>query len=425
MSNYRIIAAVTAALKQVLQTVGSLAVAGCDIRLGPPTALIAEESASRINLFLFRISPNAAQRNAHLPERRADGGRRGRAEAAVDLHYILSFYGDAKTYVPDRLLGAVTIALEEKPALLESAITTAIATPEFEALDADAAEALARIRITPETLSLEDFSKIWSLFFQVPYALSVVYVCSHVVLESEQRLGEALPVVRRGIFAGPIFGFSLLWAGADGSGAGPILWGGPLYLAGKGLGRLGTALRIDGELAVPLDPGALSENAIRVTLDTALTGAELAAGIHVAQAVAPPPAPDTPVHLQRGSNAVPFALHPAIVPDAVAAGAGPLFSGTIEVDFSPSVAAGQAVTLTLDQRDVANPRPVVLDPDIPDPVPPDFFPAPKLVFPFTELPKGDYLVRAHVDGLASLPEIETDPNSSNFGLIIGPKANIP
>ena len=422
MSDYKIIAAVTAALKHVLQTVGNLVDPSCDIRLGPPTARLGEESASRINLFLFRSSPNAGQRNAHLPTHRTDGGRRRRSETAIDLHYILSFFGDAKAYVPDRLLGAVTIALEQVPALFDSAVASALATSELDPLDADAAGALARVRIAPETLSLEDFSKIWSIFFQVPYALSAVYVCSHVVLESRQALGETLPVVRRDIYSGPVSGFSLLWAGADESGAGPVQWDGPLHLAGKGLGRLGTALRIDGEPAAALDPGALSDHAIRATLDAALAGAELAAGIHVAQALAPPASPTTPPHLVRSTNAVPFALHPAIV--EVAPAAGPPGAGTIAVKFKPAVAKGQAVTLTLDKDDVLHPHQIVLDPDIPDSPPPGFFPAGTLTFPYSDLPGGDYLVRAHVDGLASLPEVETDPLSPEFGRIIGPRASI-
>ena len=194
----------------------------------------------------------------------------------------------------------------------------------------------------------------------------------------------------------------MFWAGPDASGAGPLLWGGPLYLAGKGLGSPGTALRIDGEPAVPLDPAALSAGAIEVTLDTSWTGAELPAGIHVAQAVAPAASPEAPEHLRRGSNPMPFALHPAIVPGVVVA-------GKISVGFTPAIVEGQSVTLTLDRTDPMHSGRTVLDPDT------TAFPASTLTFLLGNLDAGNYLVRAHVDGLASLPEIETDPASPQFG----------
>jgi Pvc16 N-terminal domain len=425
MSNHRVIAAVTAALKQVLQTVAASVVGGVDIRLGPPTAKIGEETTPRINLFLFRISPNAAQRNARLPVRGSDGSRRRRAEAAVDLHYILSFYGDASAFVPEKLLGATTVALEEVPALFASAIASAVATVEPPVADPSVAAALARVRITPETLTLEEFSKIWSIFFQVPYALSAVYMCSHVVLESQEAYGEAIPIVLRDFLAGPVPGFSLLRAAADEAGTGPVLWGGPLHLAGKGLGKIGTGLSIDGTV-MALEPDALSNGAIDIMLQSPPLD-ELAAGIHIVQAIAPKPTPATPENLRRRTNAVSFALHPTITPGAVAVDNPPADprSGTITVAFSPAVHEGQAVTLTLDARNAEGLPKTVLDPAPIDPNNPPAFPLGEIVFPFDALPAGDYLVRAHIDGIASLPDVETDPNSADFGLISGPLATVP
>jgi uncharacterized protein DUF4255 len=411
MTSYRVIAAVTAALKQVLQTAAAPAVGNCDIRLGPPTAKIGEETTPRVNMFLFRISPNPAFRNDQLPVRGSDGHMRNAAQAVVDLHYVLSFYGDASKYEPEKLLGATTIALEEVPALFASAIASAVQA--IDPNDSSLSDALARVRFTRQQMSLEDFSKLWSVFFQVPYALSAVYVCSHVVLESQQAIGSAIPVTRTDFSAGPVAGFSLFWAAADQSGSGPVLWPGPLHLAGEGLGTVGTSLRIDDQI-VPIDPDDLAAKAIKVTLATP-EFAELAAGIHVAQAIAPPATPATPENLRRRSNAVSFAVHPKIVPGAVTPGAGPPKAGTIKVDFTPKVAAGQSVTLTLDSRDPNDPRSIVLDPD-----PPDASGA-SLDFPFSGVPAGNYLVRAHVDGFASPPEVEADPNSPDFGLITGPE----
>lgn len=416
MSDHRAIAAVTATLKAIIQEAASGAVSQSEVRLGAPTVALADGATPTVNLFLFRTTPNAAMRNAHLPTRRSDGSARARAQTALDLHYILTFYGSAAKFEPERLLGAVSLALEERPvmtpAMIESALAAAAALENLPLLElSDLPDALSRVRIAPATVTLEEFTKIWSIFFQVPYRISAAYVCSHVVVESDERFATALPVARADVLAGPISGFALSWAGPDSGGPGPVVAGGALHLAGKGLGRAGTTLAIDGA-DTPFE--VVSDAAIRVTL-----GTNLKVGIHLAQAVAPAPA--VAAHLRRRSNTIGFALHPSIsLPaGAVAHDNAEPRTGTIKVDFSPPVEADQDVTLTLDSRTIGGTLGVVLDPD-----PPGAFPAAQLVFPFADLAKDLYLVRAHVDGFASLPELETDIASPHYGEITGPEADL-
>jgi hypothetical protein len=397
MSDHRAIAAVTATLKAIIQEAASGAVSQSEVRLGAPTTALADGTTPTVNLFLFRTTPNAAMRNVHLPTRRSDGSGRSRAQTAVDLHYILTFYGSAAKFEPERLLGAVSLALEERPvmtpAMIESALAAAALAENLPLLEqSDLAEAESRVRIAPATVTLEEFTKIWSIFFQVPYRLSAAYVCSHVVIESDERFAAALPVARANVLAGPISGFNLSWAGPDAGGPGPILAGGKLHLAGKGLARPGTTLKVDG-----------TDTAFDVLSDSAVEAAVasgLKVGVHLVQAVAPTPV--SAPHLRRRSNTLPFALHPSIsLPGGAVThdGAEPR-TGSIKVDFSPPVEAEQEVTLTLDSRTVGGTLGIVLDPD-----PPGAFPAAQLVFPFADLAKDRYLVRAHVDGFASLPEI--------------------
>jgi hypothetical protein len=415
MSDHRAIAAVTATLKAIIQEAASAAVGQSEVRLGAPVAKLNEGTTPTVNLFLFRTTPNAAMRNAHLPTRRADGSARARAQTALDLHYILTFYGSPAKFEPERLLGAVSLALEERPvmtpAMIESALAAAAALENLPTLEqADLPDASSRVKIAPATVSLEEFTKIWSIFFQVPYGLSAAYVCSHVVIESDERFADALPVARADVLAGPISGFALNWAGPDASGPGPVVAGGNLHLAGKGLARSGTTLTIDGA-DTPFE--MLSDSAIRAAL-----GANFRVGVHLAQAVAPSPAA---TNLRRRSNTLPFALHPSISLPAAAVthdGQDPR-SGTLKVDFSPPVEEGQEVTLTLDARTVGGPPGIVLDPNIPG-----AFPAAQLVFPFADVPKGFYLVRGYVDGFATLPKLETNPASSKYGEIIGPEADL-
>lgn len=412
MSDHRAVAAVTATLKAIIQEAASAAVSQCEVRLGAPTAKLTEGTAPTVNLFLFRTTPNAAVRNEHLPTRRADGSARARPQTAIDLHYILTFYGNPASYEPERLLGAVTLALEERPVMTPAMIESGLAaTPVVPALAlADLAEATSRVRITPATVSLEEFTKIWSIFFQVPYGLSTAYMCSHVVVESDERFPTPLPVARADVLAGPISGFTLNWAGPDSSGPGPVVAGGNLHLAGKGLARNGTALTVDGaDTAFE----TISDAAIRVALGTSFK-----VGVHLAQAVAPSPAAP---NLRRRSNTIAFALHPSVsLPGGAVThdGQDPR-TGTIKVDFSPPVESGQDVTLTLDARTVGGPPGIVLDPD-----PPGAFPAAQLVFPFAAVPKGLYLLRGHVDGFASLPQLETNPASPKYGEIVGPEADL-
>jgi hypothetical protein len=415
MSDHRAIAAVTATLKAIIQEAASAAVSQSEVRLGAPIAKLNDGTVPTVNLFLFRTTPNAAMRNAHLPTRRSDGSGRARAQTAIDLHYILTFYGSPAKFEPERLLGAVSVALEERavltPAMIESALAAAAALENLPLLEtADLPDASSRVRIAPATVTLEEFTKIWSIFFQVPYGLSAAYVCSPVVVESDERFATALPVARADVLAGPISGFALSWAGPDSGGSGPVVAGGNLHLGGKGLARAGTTLTIDGA-DTPFE--MVSDTAIRVTL-----GTDVKVGIHLAQAVAASPAAP---NLRRRSNTIPFALHPSIsLPGAAVThdGQDPR-SGTIKIDFSPAVEEGQEVTLTLDARTVGGTLGVVLDPD-----PPGAFPAAQLVFPFADLPKDRYLVRGHVDGFATLPVLETDIASPKYGEIVGPEADL-
>ncbi len=50
-----------------------------------------------VNIFLYQVSPNVAWRNADLPTPRADNSLLHRPQAALDLNYLLTFYGEDTT----------------------------------------------------------------------------------------------------------------------------------------------------------------------------------------------------------------------------------------------------------------------------------------------------------------------------------------
>ena len=51
--------------------------------------------------------------------------------------------------------------------------------------DSDLPRQLDRIKIVPETLSLDELSKLWSVFFQIAHRPSLQYVASAVLLDAE------------------------------------------------------------------------------------------------------------------------------------------------------------------------------------------------------------------------------------------------
>jgi hypothetical protein len=142
----------------------------------------------------------------------------------------------------------------------------------------------------------------------------------------------------------------------------------------------------------------------------------------VAEARAPAD-PSRPGHLRQRSNVLAFALHPSITlannAVDITGNNGTRRNGTIEVGFVPKVRARQRVALLVDSRDPAKPGGAVLERA---PVVPDSQPVAKIKFPFQDLESGTYLVRAEVDGVPSIAQTETDPNSPDYGLITGPEA---
>jgi len=423
VSDYRAIAVVTATLKRLLQAAANQAVPQTDLRVGTPVAKLGEDGKPLINLFLFRVMPSATQRNAHMPSRLSDGSRRNRSQLALDLHYVLSFYGDAANFEPERLFGAAALALEDAPGLALSAIEAAINDNATALGGADLADDKPSIRVQLESHSLEEFTKLWSVFFQVPYALSATYTASHVVIEVQDRLADAIPVLRRDGFAAPIGPLVIGQAGPIVGASGPVVWGGSLVLTGKGIAAIGNSLRIDGVTRALADDEMVGESIV-VTLDDALFGGNTAAiGVHQVQVIAPPAKPGMPDQLRRGSNAMAFAIYPTIALPAnavtVTSGNAALRAGTLDIDVSPPVREGQVVTLFLDARDAANPRSVALPSRTPA-----VFPATRLTFDFADLPRDLYLVRADVDGFASIPQTGSDPLLPNYGRIVGPLADL-
>lgn len=158
----------------------------------PPAEPPAEPT---INVFLYQVTPNASMRHTDLPTRASDGTLLKRPAAALDLHYLISAYGEETELVGQRLIGCVVRTLHEIPVLPQELIELAAERPYL--TGSDLAESPQRVRFTPTVMDIDETSKLWGMLHQTPYTLSVAYQGSLVLIEGRERPVPAKPVERR------------------------------------------------------------------------------------------------------------------------------------------------------------------------------------------------------------------------------------
>lgn len=399
MSNYLAVATVTATLSRALTAAVAADVPGATVTTLRPDDSTNGTPATGVNIYLYQVAPNAAWRNTDLPTRSDDGGLIRRPRVALDLLYLMSFYGNEVQLEPQRLLGSVVRMLHTRPVLTRQMIRDAISDPNnaFLAtsnLDEEVAE---QIKLTPSSLSLEELSKLWSVFFQVPYTLSVVYQASVVLIEPEVQTQEALPVRERNVYTLPFRQPTIEQIMSQAGAERPILAGDQLILAGKQLRGEVTRVRIGG---IEAEPQAVSDTQIRVPLPE-----NLRAGVQSVQVVqhiqiGTPPTP----HRGFESNVAAFILHPTItatVGNVQGSGDDPR-SADFEVEFAPEVGRSQRVVLVLNEVQTPPDRPARAytfsapprdqsDPDETD----------AITIHISGVAPGTYLARVQVDGAES------------------------
>ncbi|HRJ53111.1 MAG TPA: DUF4255 domain-containing protein [Candidatus Thiothrix moscowensis] len=200
MSNHLAIATVTATLGQlVINALASSGVENVNVEYGRPTGDIGGSGAAarKAHIHLYQVTPDAARRNDDTPTRDSTGRLVSRPRTALNLHYLIVFYGDAKTFEPERMLGAVVRNLHARPLLSSQMIRDVVSgNPALQA--SNLADAPDRVRFTPAVVSMDELSKLWSVFFQTPYALSVAYDANVVLIDAEESGPAAAPVLSRG-----------------------------------------------------------------------------------------------------------------------------------------------------------------------------------------------------------------------------------
>jgi hypothetical protein len=389
MSNFLAIAAVTETLRQMLEASVSAVVGGARATAVRPTASGAAGAGGLpnvgVNVFLYQVSSNAAWRNMDLPTHREDGSLANRPRAALDLYYLLTFYGQDNQFEPQRLLGRTVQTLHAHAVLSRPQIRSAVGPVDLLA-NSDLADQVELVKFTPVPLTLEELSKLWSVFFQTAYVLSVAYQAAVVLIEGDESPRPSLPVRERHLRVLPFQRPAIEEISPQILGPGETL-----TILGRNLKADPVQVRFRDAVAVP---AVVTDERLDVVLPPGLP-----AGVNTAQVVhlldfGTGGASDSRRIFE--SNVAAFVLAPRIR-IGEPPGPEPVFSSVprdadFTLEVAPPVGRAQEVRLLLGNRTIALP-----------PQPAD---APPTTTALTfriprDFPTGEFLVRVQVDGAQS------------------------
>lgn len=412
MSNYLAIATVTAALYDILSQNAQDAVAGARVTMDRPSDMENDRSGRpRINLYLYQVAPNAAWRNADLPTRRNNGGIVHAPQTAMNLQYLLTFFGDETQFVPQRLLGKTVSTLHSYPMLTRQEINGAVrglvdAGQEY-MMESNLADQIEQIKFSPLSMDMEELSGFWSALYQVPYSLSVMYEASVVLIESQDTPRPVLPVRQPMVQVLPFTQSEISEVATLDEEDDRIYQGSTLSLRGNGLGGYIAYVALG---SVQLAPESVGNTEVRVVLsgDTLYAGAQ---GIQI-------------VYSDKvNSNVAPLVLHPRVVSASYSPPAQETGDGIIALETDVAIRQGQRVVLLLNEISSETPQSysssVVAAP---------FFAGTRTIeIPITrQIRRGStYLVRVQIDGAESPLEVDTDANSPTFNQYGGPTVEVP
>lgn len=371
-----------------------------------------DKETTQLNIFMYQATYNQGWRNVGLPAFNQKGDRMANPPLAIDLHYLLTAYGSAELHT-DIMLGYGMQLFHETPVLDREAIRRAIGAPSLLAMGGSPpvtplppslqllsrsglAEQVEQIRITPETLSLEDISKLWAAF-GVKYRPTVAYKATVVLIESSKSTKPGLPVKERNIYVRPFKQpviEKVLSQSAPGNIAienQKILHNYHLVLKGDQFLNEIVEVNIDGTKIA----GSLSITNKEISFQLP---AGLKAGVREVQVMHPVLMGSPPfVHSAVMSQGEAFILSPHIAGIAATVTGPDLKSGDISFTINPAIQKGQRMVLFLNEFDNSI-----------DPAAYSFelavstsLPASNPTVKITNVKPATYLVRVQVDGAES------------------------
>ena len=416
MSNYLAIATVTATLQRILQDTVQVDVEGARVTTVRPDNVGRGIPETGVNIFLYRVAP-VNWRNQDLPGRRSTGELQKRPQIALELNYILTCYGNEVELEPQRLLGSVVRTMHSQPIIKTEAIRNTLEDSSFRYLrESDLPDQVELVRFAPLGLSTEDLSKIWSIFFQTPYSLSIAYQGSVVLIESEDIPRRALPVrePRFGITPQrPIISkvtsldpLTQVWHSTKDR---LILANSMIALEGLRLQGNNNLVRIGG---VDVIPQEVSDRKIIVDLTT-VSNSDLRAGVQGIQVIKR----NSQERRINESNVFPLVLLPTvqkITVEAVRPIGEELYTVRVSIATQPAMGKNQRLNLLLNSTTGRRDQEYVFK------IPPLEADTERIITEISPIASGEYLARLQVDGVESLLTIDTDENSPNYQKYIAP-----
>lgn len=399
------IAAVTWVLKDLLEK--ELANSGVNIGGTVPVITLlpdqinVQNDTNVLNLFMYQATYNQGWRNVGQPVLNVNGDQVNNSPLGIDLHYLLTAYGEDALHA-DVLLGHGMQAFHETPVLARDYITAILASTPINGIGTSGlADQIEQIKVTPEILSIEDISKLWAAFQTPHFRPMGAYKATVLLIESRKSPKQALPVKGRNIYVIPIQPPVLEKVMSQETTGHPIvenqkiLSGQVLVLKGKRLNNDNVETHItNNKNKVIKRAGDLTVTSEQISFD--LTG-DLLAGLHEVKVVHPVLMGSPPeLHKGTSSNSEIFVLYPRILTsnyDAV--------SGNVILKVSPAVDEQQRIVLQLDEINNSNSRRSFsfkkqLAPLSPPGLTDD------INIEIAGVPSGRYLVRLQVDGAESL-----------------------
>lgn len=418
MSNYLAVATVTAIMQRILQSAVQRDIDEVRVTTLQPRNIGNGTPETGINLFLYHVARNPALHNADATPFRSKGTPIKR-QAAVDLYYMISFYGNDTELIPQRLLGSVVRTFNDCSTVSSEAIQQAIADPTYRFLErSDLAKQVQQLLVVPLELGLDDLSKVWSVFFQAPYMLSLVYKVTVVTIEGDESTKRALPISDRNLGgAVPFPNRPLVEQVVSETGKlEPILANSALQIHGKHLASNTTKVRIGG---FELSPSDVKETQISLALNDVPVDF-LRAGVQSLQVIHRTlTGNDNNVNRTVDSNAAPFVLRPTIKQiDIEQQNQSIDESQLLRVQVDVMVGIKQRVVLIMNEWSIDEPdgyqfeaQPRNTDTDT-------------VIFNLTDIKPAQYLLRLQIDGAESLLTVDSDENSETYGWFKEPKVEI-
>lgn len=414
MSSPLAIGAVSAVLRNVLDNgivdvgppIGAVSVTA----VAPDSIDLDTQTAPSLNVFLYRVAPNAGWTNEMLPARDAAGRRITNSPLALDLHYLITAYGTTD-FEAEILLGYAMHLLHERPILDRAAVRTALAPsplgtailpPAFQALIAsDLADQVETVSISHEPMDIEEMTRLWSAT-QASYRPSAAYRASVVLIAATDPTSNGLPVLSRGavdpvsgrdqgvvVTPGLVPPYPTIEQVVIPDGFPSAILGDTVRLTGHHLD--GTAIEVrfdhrllDDPIVLPIGVGT-DPSGIDVAIPSGATAEEnWPSGLYeVAVDVIRPGEVDP-----RRSNIAAMLLGPTVtLPPASIVRDAVTRAVSVTLGVAPDMRPEQAVLLSLG-ADTA-------------PAAPRLVPTPTADFVFGDIPTGDQWVRVSVEGVES------------------------